>query len=239
VTYSISGSAGTSGATVTAGSASATSDASNNYSIGNLAAGTYTVTPSKSGCTFSPASQSVTITSSSVSGINFTATCSTSTTLFSDGFESTGWSTAQVSGTAGAWSIVTSSLYPSISAHGGTHWADFNSYTATAGNQTRIYRATGFAVPSTYTTVTLKFWMYHDTGYSTYNDQVQAQVSTNGGSTWTNAGSAVSRYNGTTGWAQVTIDLSSYRGTTVNLGFLGISAYGDDEYIDDVTVTAQ
>src|SRR5581483_1559516 len=78
-TYSISGSAGTSGATVTAGSSSATSDASNNYSIANLAAGTYTVTPSKSGCTFSPASASVTITSANVTGINFTATCTAPT----------------------------------------------------------------------------------------------------------------------------------------------------------------
>ena len=54
-TYSISGSAGTSGATVTAGSQGATSDGSNNYVISGLANGTYTVTPSKSGCTFSPA----------------------------------------------------------------------------------------------------------------------------------------------------------------------------------------
>ena len=71
-TYSISGSAGTSGATVSVGSASATSDASNNYTIAGLAAGTYTVTPTKSGCTFSPASASVTITSANVTGTNFT-----------------------------------------------------------------------------------------------------------------------------------------------------------------------
>src|SRR5688500_13954968 len=57
-TYSISGSAGTSGATLSTGSGSATSDSSSNYTIANLAAGTYTVTPSKSGCTFSPASSS-------------------------------------------------------------------------------------------------------------------------------------------------------------------------------------
>jgi hypothetical protein len=236
-TFSISGNAGTTGANVSVGSASATSDSSSNYSIASLAAGSYTVTPTKSGCTFSPVSSPVTITSSNVTGVNFTASCSTNT-LFSDGFEAAGWSTAQVSGTAGAWTLVTSSSFPSISAHGPTHWADFNSYTATSGNQTRIYRATGFAVPSTYTTVTLKFWMYHDTGYSTYADKVQAQVSTNG-TAWTNAGTAVARYNGTTGWAQVTIDLSAYKGQTVYLGFLGISAYGNDEYLDDVTVTAQ
>src|SRR5207302_5777459 len=60
-TYSISGSAGTSGATVTAGSGSATSDGSNNYSIPSLPNGSYTVTPSKSGCTFSPTTLSVTV----------------------------------------------------------------------------------------------------------------------------------------------------------------------------------
>src|SRR5690349_23269956 len=49
-TFSISGSAGTPGAALTAGSASATSDASNNYTLSGLAAGTYTVTPTKGGC---------------------------------------------------------------------------------------------------------------------------------------------------------------------------------------------
>jgi len=63
------GSAGTSSATVTAGSSSATSDTSNNYTIASLAAGTYTVYPVEAGCTFSPASQSVTISSANVTGI--------------------------------------------------------------------------------------------------------------------------------------------------------------------------
>src|SRR3954453_12835880 len=84
-TFSISGSAGTSGATVTAGSQGATSDASNNYVISGLANGTYTVTPSKSGCTFSPASLSVTVAGANVTGNNFTATCSVASTLFSNG----------------------------------------------------------------------------------------------------------------------------------------------------------
>src|SRR3954462_6041682 len=78
-TFSISGNAGTSGATVSTTGGSATSDASSNYTIANLAAGTYTVTPSKSGCTFSPASSSVTITSANVTGVNFTASCTAPT----------------------------------------------------------------------------------------------------------------------------------------------------------------
>jgi hypothetical protein len=238
-TYSISGSAGTSGATVSAGSASATSDASNNYTISGLAAGTYTVTPTKSGCTFSPTSTSVTITSANVTGKNFTATCGGGpVTLFTDGFEGTGWSQVDTSGTAGTWTFAASSTYPTTTPHGGTKLAKFNSYNAASGSQTRVYRASGFAVASSYTTVTLSFWMYHDTGYTTYNDRIQPQVSVNG-TTWTNVGSAISRYNGSTGWAQVTLDLSAYKGQTVYLGFLGISAYGNNITLDDVTVTAQ
>jgi hypothetical protein len=235
-TYSISGNAGTTGATVTAGSQGATSDASSNYTIGNLANGTYTVTPSKSGCTFSPASQSVSVSGANVTGINFTASCSSSQTLFSNGFESsTGWATAQVSGTAGAWTIVTSGTLPTTSPHSGSYLAKFNSYDAASGSQTRIYQTTGFAIPGTASTATLKFWMYHDTGYSTSADKVQLQVNT--GSGWVSVGTAVNRYDGSTGWKQHTIDLSAYKGTTVQLGFLGISAYGNNEFIDDVLVT--
>jgi hypothetical protein len=229
-TYSISGSAGTAGATVTAGARSATTDASGAYTIAGLSAGTYTVTPAKSGCTFSPASQSVTIGSANVSG--------TASTLFSDGFESGGWSFADVSGTTGYWTLGASGTHPATSPHGGTKLAAFNSYTAASGVQKRMYRAAGFAVASTYTAVTLKFWMYHDTGYSSAADKVQAQVSTNG-TTWTNVGAAVSRYSSTAGWTQATVDLSAYRGQTVYLGFVGISGYGNDCHLDDVTVTAQ
>ncbi len=235
-TYSISGSAGTPGATVTAGSQGATSDASNNYTISGLANGTYTVTPSKSGCTFSPASLSVTISGANATGKNFTATCSGPITLFSNGFEiSTGWAIVDVAGTAGNWTFNTSGTLPTTAPHGGSYLAKFNSYDASSGSQTRIYRTTGFAIPGTATTATLKFWMNHDTGYSSYIDKVQVQVSTGAG--WTNVGTAVNRYDGSTGWKQHTIDLTAYKGTTVQLGFLGISAYGNNTFIDDVIVT--
>ena len=80
--------------------------------------------------------------------------------------------------------------------------------------------------------------MYHDTAYSSSADKVQVQVSTNG-TTWTNVGSAISRYRSAAGWAQETVDLTAYKGQTVQVAFLGISAYGNDVHVDDVTVTAQ
>ena len=191
--------------------------------------GSYTITiTGTGGSTTHTATVALTVTSSS-----------SPTTLFSNGFESsTGWASAQVSGTAGKWTLVTSGTHPSAKPHGGSYMADFNSYTSKSGSETRYYQSSGFAVASTYTKVTLTFWMYHDTGYSSDNDRVQVQVSTNG-TTWTNVGTAVSRYSTTAGWAQATIDLSAYKGDTVYLGFLGISGYGNDCYLDDVLVTAQ
>jgi hypothetical protein len=340
-TFSISGNAGTSGATVTAGTGSSTSDGSGNYAMSGFVAGTYTVTPSKSGCTFSPVSSSVTITSANVTA-NFTATCGSGdtqltsgvpvtgqsvalnswkyyyitvpagatnltftttsatadvdiytqvtskptlstyicrpftasgnetcsatnpaagtwwlgvygyaagsftvtgtvtvpaggTTVFSNGFDSsTGWSIVDVSGTAGNWTFPTSGVNPTVAPHGGTALAMFNSFDAASGSQTRLYRTTGFAIPSTAVTATLTFWMYHDTGYTTAADRVQVQAST--GSTFANVGTAVNRYDGTTGWKQHTIDLAAYKGTTVQLGFLGISVFGNNVLIDDAAV---
>jgi len=79
-TYTISGTAGTPGATLTlSGSASVTTtaDSSGNFSFTGLANGSYTVTPSKAGYTFSPASQSATINGANVSMPSFTATALT------------------------------------------------------------------------------------------------------------------------------------------------------------------
>jgi hypothetical protein len=90
VTFSVSGTispaASGSGATVTlsgAGSASATADASGNYSFTGLANGTYTVTSSKSGFTFTPPSRLVTISGANATAINFTASASGTTSALS------------------------------------------------------------------------------------------------------------------------------------------------------------
>ena len=159
--------------------------------------------------------------------------------IVNGGFESglTGWGTAQVWGTAGAWTAVSSGSYPSTVPHGGAMLARFNSYDASSGSQTRLYQTTGTAIPSSSTASSLSFWMSHDTGYSSYVDQLQVQVSTDG-STWSNVGSPVMRYDGTTGWSQVTLDLSAYKGQPdVRIGFLGTSDYGNDIYLDDVELT--
>jgi hypothetical protein len=53
--------------------ATATTDASGNYSFPGLPNGTYTITPNKSGFTFTPASLSETLSGANKAGVNFTA----------------------------------------------------------------------------------------------------------------------------------------------------------------------
>ena len=55
-------------------SASTTADASGNFTFSGLINGSYTVTPSKSGYTFSPTQRTVTISGANVTGVSFTAT---------------------------------------------------------------------------------------------------------------------------------------------------------------------
>ncbi|MEZ5469812.1 MAG: carboxypeptidase regulatory-like domain-containing protein [Lysobacterales bacterium] len=115
-TYSISGQVTTStgaaisGVTVSTGSASTTTDASGNYSIPNLVAGSYTLTPSRSGYTFSPTSRAVTIGSANVSGQNFTGTATVSTYSISGTVSaSTGGGLAGVTVSTGSASATTNS----------------------------------------------------------------------------------------------------------------------------------
>ncbi len=108
VTYSISGTisgAGGTGATVNltgASAATVTADAGGNYSFTGLQNGSYTVTPSKAGFSFTPASQPATVSSSNLTGINFgTVTYSISGTISGAGGPSatvnlTGAATASV-----------------------------------------------------------------------------------------------------------------------------------------------
>lgn len=73
----ISGNAGIAGATVSwsgATSGSVTADGSGNYTLPSLSNGMYTITPSKTGYTFSPDSSSEIIINGNITPVNFTAT---------------------------------------------------------------------------------------------------------------------------------------------------------------------
>lgn len=75
-THTISGNAGVGGATVSwsgASSGSVTADGSGNYTTSGLLDGSYTITPSKTLYTFTPASSNQTLSGANITGVNFTA----------------------------------------------------------------------------------------------------------------------------------------------------------------------
>ncbi|MFY9327929.1 MAG: carboxypeptidase regulatory-like domain-containing protein [Georgfuchsia sp.] len=86
VPHSISGKVSgdtSSGVTITVtgtATATATTDASGNYSVSGLFDGDYTVTPSKTGYTFTPSGSAVTMSGANVTGKNFTATANAAPT---------------------------------------------------------------------------------------------------------------------------------------------------------------
>ncbi|HEY4817521.1 MAG TPA: DUF4082 domain-containing protein, partial [Candidatus Acidoferrum sp.] len=110
-TYSVSGTiSGGSGATVRlsgGASASTIADGSGNFSFSGLANGNYTVTPTKAGFTFSPSSQSATVSGANLTGIAFTATAQTFS--ISGAIAGGGGATVKLSGTANATTTVNGS----------------------------------------------------------------------------------------------------------------------------------
>jgi hypothetical protein len=111
-TWSISGTifGGASSTVVVSGSATATTtaDASGNYGFTGLPNGSYAVTPSKNGFTFTPASQPVTVNSANVAGVNFTAQAAPTWSI-SGTISGGAGSTVALSGTATATTIADAS----------------------------------------------------------------------------------------------------------------------------------
>jgi len=155
-------------------------------------------------------------------------------------FPPTGWTQAIVvdPGTDPVWTRETAGTSPTIAPHTAPAMAKFNSYSTQATGSARL--ATPVLNLSAVVSPSLKFWMSHDTGYSTSADRVTIQISTDGGTTWPVDAATFNRYDAactTACWQEHTVDLSAYVGQpTVSIGFLGISAYGNNFFIDDVQV---
>jgi hypothetical protein len=55
-----------------ASSQTVAADVNGNFTFTNVSNGTYTVTPTKAGLTFTPAAQSATVNAANLTGVNFT-----------------------------------------------------------------------------------------------------------------------------------------------------------------------
>ena len=114
------------------------------------------------------------------------------------------------------------------------------------GCDDRIWQT--FTVPASYSTITISYWWYSDTGKSSKQclDTFSSQLQTSGGTTIQMLQFACNT-NVSNGWVLVTADVSValalYEGQTVTLYFRGATVSNrnatSDFYVDDVTVTAQ
>jgi hypothetical protein len=173
-------------------------------------------------------------------------------TVFYENFDSVtppnlppGWLSSWISGsgtTQGVWQTYPGTVQPSgAPAASPPNLVYFNSYYAYAGQTARLHRTTALDLrhfKSLY--LCLRWYRDADPLYSTNNDRVQPQISTNGGSTWMDVGTALTRYNTSAGWWTVGIPITSVAAgqPSVYIGFLGISDYGNDVHLDDIQVTA-
>jgi PKD repeat protein len=153
----------------------------------------------------------------------------------------TGWGFTVVTGSGAYhnWRTRTTTYHPSGQAPPSSPNLVFmECYNITSGGQVRLYKTSPVPLGSTNgRTAQVSFAMYHDTGFTTYADNVQVQYSLDGTTNWTSVGSAVNRYDGTNGWKQHTVDLSSLSCVaSAYIGFLGTSKYGNDLNLDDISI---
>ena len=247
VTYSIAGSAGTSGATVTAGTKSATSDASGNYSITGLAAGTWTVSASKSGCTFSPTSISVTV-GPNATGKSFTASCGSTgqvERLANGGFETLTASTN--SAPDGSWSrtAYSGTSFNTLIAGGtaprsGTDYAYLGVYNSASQTVT----SANAVIPAGATSATLTLYVSivtSETTTATAYDKLSVQlVNASTGSVLATLGtlSNLNKTGSSTTYALKSYSVTAHKGKTVKVRFVATtdSSAATTFRIDDVSL---
>ncbi len=203
-TYTISGTitsggSGVSSVTVNlsgAASKSTTTDSSGNYSFTGLANGSYRVTPSKTGCTFSPTYIDVTISGANQTGKNFTATCSSSDTQLTNGVPLSGQSVSQ-----GAWkyyyitvpSGATSLEFKTTNASGDVDlYTQFNAKPTSSSYLCRPYSSSGNET-CTHSNPSAGTWWAGVYGYAAGSYTITATYTTSSGSCTT----TIATYNST------------------------------------------
>ena len=160
-----------------------------------------------------------------------------------------GWGAVVDYGTDANWATNAGTLNPSgFPANSGSNLVYFNSSSSSNRARGRLYRTAGINMTSLLLSRMLTFYMYHDLDYSTVNDRIEVQVSSDAGVTWNTVGPSISRYDGSSGWKQHSFDLSAYASQTdLRLGFLGISelvrddhgiilSHGNDIHLDDIAL---
>lgn len=138
------------------------------------------------------------------------------------------------------WTCVASGTYPTTTPHSGAGMLKYASFSATSGNWSVLYSPKVSLIAN----ATLKFWMNRDNGYLTNADRVEVYANTAANETGAVLLGTVNRsinlepVVGAAGWYEYTFEVpSAFNAQDYYLYFKGISAYGNNIYVDDVTLT--
>jgi len=146
------------------------------------------------------------------------------------------WTFLNVISTTGAYNNGYSpdSLLPRTG--GGSNFFLFNSWDNVAGTKSRVYSHC-VTIPTT-GIPRVSFWMSHDSAFVTKKDSLYVVVSNDKGSSWNRVAgfsrptSGLTKYT----WKLDSVDLSLYKGQTIQVGFEGVSNYGNSFGLDDITI---
>jgi len=197
-----------------AASATTTADSTGNYTFTGLANGTYAITPSRSGYTFNPSTQTATVTGANLTGVNFTAQSNPTFSISGTISPTTGGSGATVTLSGGAAATTTADSVGNYAFNG----LGNGNYTVTPTNK-------GFAFAPTNQSVTVS-----GANVSGLNFTASAQVTHSVALTWiASTTSTVTGYNvyrstvSGTGYAKINSSLVlaplvSYTDTSVLTG---------------------
>ncbi len=209
--------------------------AGNNYSLTNLISGTDYYVSIKSICGTDTTIYSSTIT--------FRTPCydnAISNFPYNEGFENglNCW-TVTASGTDANsfWRILQTGSSPTCTPHEGTNMVQYNSYSSpnTSGEWTVMASpALDFSNGSD---MQLSFWMYRDPGYDEDTiEGVYAYVNSTQDTVGGTLLGHTSRYRATAGWDSISYTIPSTISGTQYIVLKGYSEYGNNIYVDDVTV---
>ncbi len=158
-------------------------------------------------------------------------------------FPPTGWTNIQVAGSGGTntWFSVSSGTSPTCTTHSGTAMAEFNAYSYATGLAADLASAVvDLSVGGPYQ---VSFWMYRDAAYSSSFDKVEVYANTTQASAAGTLLGTINRHIGATpsepgnGWYKYTFAIPGTFNTATNyIIFKGISEYGNNIFLDDVSV---
>jgi hypothetical protein len=151
-----------------------------------------------------------------------------------------GWLNIQDAG-SGLYTFVASGTYPTCTPHSGAGMASFQSYSINVGSNASLvsqsFSLTGGAAK-------LGFWMMRDAGYATTADLINFKINTSPSPTGATLLGTINRAKGLApvetgadGWYYYEFAIPTSFNTATNyIIFSAVSQYGNNMYLDDVSV---